>query len=61
MLDNHLNTRTRELIQSVKNAKDELGIVVARERSRELKSAELEAKCNQAEKDLEKSLVVKGL
>ena len=61
ILDNHLNARTRELIQTVKNAKEELSIVVAREKSRELKYAELEAKCDQAAKDLEKNPVVQGL
>jgi hypothetical protein len=60
-LDNHLNARTRELIQTMKNAKEELSIVVAREKSRELKYAELEAKCDQAAKELEKNRVVHGL
>lgn len=61
MLDNHLNTRTRELIQTIKNAKEELSIFVAREKSRELQYAELEAKCDKATKDLEKNPVVQDL
>ena len=61
VLDNHLNIQTRELVRTVKNAKEELNVVLAREEHRELLITELKSKCDRATKDIEKNPTVQDL
>lgn len=35
ILDNHLNTRTRELLRAVKSAREEMNVMLAREKARD--------------------------
>ena len=61
VLDNHLNSRTRELIQTVKNAKEELNAVLAREEHMELRITKLKSKCDIATREIEKNPIVQDL
>ena len=61
MLDNHLNSRTKELIHSVKNAKEELNVVLAQEEHRERLITDLKAKCDRVTEDTEKNPIVRDL
>ena len=61
MLDNHLNSRTRELIKTVKNAKEELNVVLAREEHRERLITDLKSKCDKVTEDIEKDPIVRDL
>ena len=58
VLDNHLNNRARELVRLVKNAKEEVGVIRAREKSREVQYAELKSTCDEAMVDFEKNPLV---
>ena len=49
------------MIQTVKNAKEELNVVLAREEHRELLITELKSKCDRATKDIEKNPTVQDL
>ena len=59
--DNHLNARARELVNFVKNAKEEVGVIRAMEKSRELQYAELKSVCDEATRDFEKNPLVVDL
>lgn len=61
VLDNHLNSRTRELVQTIKNAKEKLNVVLAREKHREQLITDLKLKCDRATEDFEKNPTVKDL
>ena len=61
VLDNHLNSRTRELIWTVKNAKEELNVVLAREEHREQLITDLKSKCDRTTNDIEKNPIVQDL
>ena len=61
MLDNHLNSRTRELKKTVKNAKEELNVVLAREKHREQLISDLKTKCDIATEDIENNPTLKDL
>ena len=61
VLDNHLNGRTRDLIRTVKGAREKMDAILAKEKIRDREFSELKAKCDEAMEDLEKNPLVQDL
>ncbi|GJU59632.1 hypothetical protein Tco_1237398 [Tanacetum coccineum] len=61
VLDNVLNSRTRELISALHKAKTSYDVIRVRELDKDKAYAELERKCNEALQDLEKNPLVSDM
>lgn len=58
VLDNHLNDRTRDLIRTVKGAREKMDAILAKEKKRDQEFADLKTKCEEAMKELERNPLV---
>jgi outer membrane murein-binding lipoprotein Lpp len=61
VMDNHLNGRTRDLIRTVKGAREKMDIILAKEKKKDQEFADLKAKCEEAMEEIEKNPLVQDL
>ena len=61
VLDNHLNARTKEVVRTLEAAREKMDAILAKEKKKDQEYAELQARCEEAIKDLDKNPVVKDL
>ena len=61
MLDNHLNARTREVVRTLATAREKMDAILAREKKKDQEFSEIQAKCEEAMRDLEKNPLVQNL
>ena len=61
VLDNHLNDRTRDLIHTVKGAREKMDAILAKEKKRNQEFSDLKVKCEEAMEKIEKNPLVQNL
>ena len=61
VLDNHLNSRTREVVQTLASAREKMDEILAREKKKDQEFAEVQAKCEEALRDIEQNPLVQDL
>jgi predicted RNase H-like nuclease (RuvC/YqgF family) len=61
VLDNHLNSCTREVVRTLASAREKMDEILARERKKDQEIVEVQAKCEEALRDLEQNPLVQDL
>ena len=61
VMDNHLNDHTRDLIRTVKGAREKMDAILAKEKERDREFDDLKAKCEEAMEEIEKNPLVQDL
>ena len=53
VMDNHLNTRTWDLVRTVKDVREKINAILAKEKTKDLEYIQLELKCKEVMGDIE--------
>jgi predicted nucleic acid-binding Zn-ribbon protein len=61
VLDNHLNSQTREVVRTLASAREKMDEILAREKKKDQEFAEVQAKCEEALRDIEQNPLVQDL
>jgi predicted RNase H-like nuclease (RuvC/YqgF family) len=61
VLDNHLNSRTREVVRTLASTREKMDEILAREKKKDQEFAEVQVKCEEALRDLEQNPLVQDL
>ena len=61
VLDNHLNSRTREVVRTLASAREKMDEILAREKKKDQEFAEVQAKFEEALRDIEQNPLVQDL
>lgn len=61
VLYNHLNSRTREVVQTLASAREKMDEILAREKKKDKEFVQVQAKCEEALRDIEQNPLVQDL